>query len=61
MTFGGPALAMWWWLRHNWTLQVLTMLASMVVALTVICFLLEATILLLKLLLGLLGIRRLRD
>jgi|GEM_PF-5870459 len=37
MLLGGPALAIFWWLRHTWSVQVLALLVSMVAALSLIC------------------------
>jgi hypothetical protein len=41
MLLGGPALAVLWWLRHTWSVQVLAILVLMVVALSLICGLIE--------------------
>jgi hypothetical protein len=37
MLFGGPALAMAWWLRDTWSVQVLAILVLMTVALCAGC------------------------
>lgn len=42
MLLGGPSLAICWWLRHTWTLQVLGILVAMVAALSLICSVLHA-------------------
>jgi hypothetical protein len=52
MLLGGPGLAFLWWLRHTWSVQVFGILVLMVVALSVICGLLEAAIWLVKLLIA---------
>jgi hypothetical protein len=37
MMLGGPGLAMLWWLRHEWSIQVCAIIVSMVVALSLFC------------------------
>jgi len=55
MLLGGPALAILWWLRHTWSVQVLAILMSMVVALSLISGLVAMVDRLVKLLVGLRG------
>lgn len=42
MFFGGPGLAMLWWLRHTWSVQVVGILVLMLVALMTIIAILTA-------------------
>jgi hypothetical protein len=42
MLLGGPGLAMLWWLRHNWSVQVWAIIVLMVAALHVVCGLVAA-------------------
>jgi hypothetical protein len=42
MFLGGPGLAMLWWLRHTWSVQVLGILVLMLAGLTLIVGILTA-------------------
>lgn len=50
MLLSGPALAMVWWLRHTWSVQVFAILVLMVAGLCIICGVINAILQLVRLL-----------
>lgn len=53
MLLGGPGLSVLWWLRHNWSVQVIFILVLMLAALSLFIGVITAAEWLVRLFLGL--------